>query len=324
MLERDTAPPPAPSGRREPASDPQPEPRRFVAPLTDSDTLSLTGLLVEELWNLSPDEDILGWAPGDMDATLVRSGIRTWKMLATGALVVVALAVGWRALTWEDARLAESIEAVTGASLELVSRVETLDASVTDIADGSIDDPLAASITLAHLDDSARLLFAVAGDMPATEEMAPIRGEAISQAGGALDLGTTLSESVAYAAAVELITRPVDLPAETDIEGLPLVTETVTRWVGDFTSGAAALPANELTDTHRDALADLAASLPEWQASYLDALRARDRERAAVHVSELQTQITFVRESWTSTAAGIAEWAGQRIDSLSVPLVVNR
>lgn len=320
LLERATAPA---SDHETPAID-LPASRFPSNPDHDAAPLSLTGLLVEELWNLGPDEDILGWTPGELDATLEHTGMRMRKPLALAALVVALTAVGWRALTWDDSRLAESIQAVTSASGELVANVRTLETPVADLADGAVTDPLLASTSLARLDGSARVLFAVAGDMPAESEMAAVREQAIAQAAGALELGTTLSESVAYSAAVELITRPVDLPAETDFDGLRTVTETVTSWVGEFTTGVQSLPGNEVTDTHRTALTDLAASLPEWQASYLDALRARDTERAAGHVAELQTQIAFVRDSWQDTAASIAVWAGERIETLAVPLVINR
>jgi len=303
-----------------PAPMPPPMPR----PVTDADTLSITGLLVEELWNLGPDEDILGWTPNELDTTLVQSGVRKRKVAAIGALVVVALLLGWRALTWESARAAESIEAVTVASAGVVDAVVVLDPLIEDLADGSVENPLGASTALAGLDDSARRLFGVAGDMPDDADMAPIREQAIGQSGGALTLGTMLSESVAYASAVQLITRPIELPAETDIDGLTAVTQQVTAWVNEFSSGVGALPGNDLTDTHRMALSDLAASLPDWQASYLDSLRARDAESAAGHVAELETQIGFVRSSWTGTAASIADWARERVAELAVPMSVNR
>ncbi|MEX2280796.1 MAG: hypothetical protein WEA76_12015 [Acidimicrobiia bacterium] len=298
------------------------EPTRFHTP--DADTLSITGLLVEELWNLSPDEDILGWTPGEMDETLIRTGVRKRKVVAIVALAVVALLVGWRALTWDDTRSAESTDAISEASAALVEELETLDGPIDDLSDGIITDPLAASTGIARMDEAARLLFTLAGDTPLDADMAPVREQAISQAGGALDLATTLSESIAYASAVHLITRPLEIPTETDIDGLTVVTATVTGWVGDFTSGVAALPGNEFTDTHRTALVDLAASLPDWQASYLDSLRAKDPARAAEHIVELEQQMTFVRNSWAGTSQSIAEWARERIGSLAVPLVVNR
>lgn len=330
LLERDVETPytaaepePPPSVRR-PDTPRILEPTRFHAPVTDADTLSITGLLVEELWNLSPDEDILGWTPGEMDETLVRTGVRKRKVVAIVALVTVALLVGWRALTWDDARSAESVTAVTEASAALVGALEMLDGPIDDLSNGTITDPLAASTGIARMDETARSLFTLAGDTPLNTDMAPVREQAISQAGGALDLATTLSESFAYASAIQLITRPVELPTETDIDGLAVVTATVTGWVGDFTSGVAALPSNELTDTHRAALVDLAASLPDWQASYLDSLRAKDPARAADHVAEIERQMTFVRDSWAGTSQSIAEWGRERIGSLAVPLVVNR
>lgn len=310
--------------RHEPPADAPAERSRLSQPVTDAETLSITGLLVEELWNLSPDEDIVGWTPEDVDESLIFSGVRKRKLVAIGALAVVALLVGWRTLTWDSTQAAASIAAVSDASTELVSQLGALDTPIADIADGTMDDPLGASTSLARLDDAARQLFTVAGEMPTDTELAPAREQAISQAAGSLELATALSESIAYASAVELVTRPLELPTETDIDGLGVVTETVTSWVGDFTSGVNSLPENELTDTHRDALTDLANSLGEWQAAYLDALRARDPVRAGEHITELQTQMTFVRESWDGTAASIAEWATQRQDALAVPLDVNR
>jgi hypothetical protein len=306
-----------------PAAPTTPEPTR-LAPVTDADTLSVTGLLVEELWNLSPDEDIIGWTPGELDETLVRTGVRKRKVVAIGALVVVALLVGWRALTWDDANTAAAIDAVTAASAELVSGLGAAAGPASDLSDGIVEDPLAASTALARLDETARTLFAVAGDMGDNSELAPIREQAITQAAGALDLGTTLSESMSYASAVHLITRPIDLPTETDIEGLAGVTEAVTGWVSDFTNGVNALPSNDLTDTHREGMAVLATSLPDWQAAYLDSLRARDAERAAGHIAELETQIRFVQKSWSDAAASIGDWADEYINALAVPLMVNR
>jgi hypothetical protein len=308
----------------EPPTDIPSRPEALYRPVTDTDTLSLTGLLVEELWNLSPDDDIEGWTPGEMDPTLVRSGVRTRRVVAVGALVLLALAVGWRVLTWGDSQAAESLTAVSDGSAAVAANVTALGPVVADISDGTVSDPLAASAALARLDESARGLFAAAGDLSTGEDLTPVREMAIGQAAGALDLAAVLSESIAYSAAVELITRPVELPSETDIDGLAIVTERITGWVGNFVNGVATLPGNDLTDTHRAALGDLAGSLPEWQAAYLDALRARDAERAAEHVAQLETQITFVRNSWTGVAGGVAEWAGDRIAALGDPIVVNR
>jgi hypothetical protein len=327
LLEREDTPPPPPPApglnTRALLESFRPTERQFT-PVTDTDTLSITGLLVEELWNLSPDEDILGWTPSELDATLVRNGVRKRKIVAIGALGLVALIAGWRALTWDDARTAESIEAVTATSAELVTQLGGLDGTIGDLIDGTMNNPLGASTALARMDEAARELFSVAGDLPIDDETAPIREQAISQAGGSLELATMLSESVAYASAVDLITRPVDLPASTDIDGLPGVTEVVTGWVNDFTAGVGSLPGNELTDTHRAALEDLAASLPDWQADYLDALRARDTAQAEGHVAALDAQIAFVRGSWSDAARSIAEWAEQRTAALAVPLIVNR
>lgn len=299
-------------------------PRQLTAPVTDSQTLSLTGLLVEELWNLSPDEDILEWAPSEMDPNLAQSGMRARKVVVLVAIALAVAAVGWRALTWDDSRVVLSMNAVTDASSQLVSEILALSGPVADLSDGTLSDPLAASTALARLDETARGLFGVAGDMSTDSDMAPVREQAIAQAGGALELGSILSETIAYAAAVELITRPLDLPTETDIDGLADVTQRVTAWVSDFQSGVQSLPGNDVTDTHRVALTDLAASLPAWQAAYLDSLRGKDVDRATAHIEQLQVQINFVRDSWRDTVASISIWAQERIDRLAVPLVVNR
>lgn len=325
--EPEPAPPPlAPSSNPTPVR-PEPVPalaERRHAPVTDSDTLSLTGLLVEELWNLGPDEDIEGWTPGELDAMLIQTGIRKRKVVAIVVLVALTMAAGWRALTWGDASTAAAIEAVTAESARLVGHLEAIDPLLVDLADGVIEAPLEASTALAGLDESARRLFSVAGDLPADSDLAPVREQAVAQSGGALDVGTTVAESVAYASAIELITRPIELPESTDVDGLAVITADVTGWVTDFQSGVGSLPANELTDTHRQAMADLAASLPEWQVSYLDALRARDAERASGHIDELATQIDFVRGSWAAAATAITDWARERMQPLTVALVVNR
>ena len=320
-----TTPPAAPATPTPVRAQPTPTlAKNRYAPVTDSDTLSLTGLLVEELWNLGPDEDIEGWTPGELDATLVQTGIRKRKVVAIVVLAALALAVGWRALTWGDAATAEAIEGVTTESARLVGHLQAVEPILADLADGVVDSPLAASTALAGLDESARRLFSVAGELPADSDLAPVREEAVAQSSGALEVGTTLAESIAYASAIQLITRPVELPDSTDVDGLAIVTADVTGWVTDFQSGVGSLPANELTDTHRQAMADLATSLPDWQASYLDALRARDAERAAGHIAELTTQVEFVRNSWAGAATSIADWATERMEPLTVALVVNR
>ncbi|MDX1450651.1 MAG: hypothetical protein R3246_16505, partial [Acidimicrobiia bacterium] len=222
-------------------SRPAPAPERRYAPVTDSDTLSLTGLLVEELWNLGPDEDIEGWTPGEMDSTLVHSGVRKRKIVAIVFLVALVAAAGWRALTWGDAQTATAIDTVTTESARLVGHLEALEPVIADLADGTIDSPLEASAALGGLDESARRLFAVAGDLPTDSDLAPVRELAVAQSSGALDLGTTIAESAAYASAIDLITRPLELPTATDIDGLTVVTAEVSGWVTDFQSGVASL-----------------------------------------------------------------------------------
>lgn len=325
VIERQPEPTPPPSSSPPVRTAPAPAiAERRYAPVTDSDTLSLTGLLVEELWNLGPDEDIEGWTPGELDATLAQTGVRKRKIVAIVVLVALAVAVGWRVLTWGDAAAADAIDSVTTESSRLVGHLDAIEPVLSDLTDGVVDSPLAASTALAGLDESARRLFAVAGDLPADSDLAPIREQAVAQSSGALNVGTTVAESMAYASAIQLITRPIELPHTTDVDGLTLITADVTGWVADFQSGVGSLPANELTDTHRQAMEDLAASLPDWQASYLDALRGRDAERAAGHVDELATQIEFVQRSWEGTAASIVDWARERIEPLAVALVINR
>jgi hypothetical protein len=294
-------------------------PGRLSAP-PPSAAHSVTGSLIEELWNLSPDEDITGWTPEEIDATLVRTGIRLRMVVALAILAVALLLAGWRALAWDDTQLAQSIESVEAASSDVVTALGSMDGTIADIADGRVDDALGASTSIARLDEAARSLFSLAGDMPTSDDAAPVRERTIAQAGGALSLGTVLSETVAYASAIELVTRPLELPTETDLDGLRQVTERVTAWVSDFASGVAALPSNDVTDTHRRALVDLAASMPTWQASYLDSLRARDPGRAEDHVEELEVQIRFVRSSWNDTAASIASWATDRVAELATPV----
>lgn len=329
VIERDPQPTPPPSARPPIPAPVRAEPtpafaERRYSPVTNSDTLSLTGLLVEELWNLGPDEDIEGWIPGELDATLIQTGVRKRRIVAVVVLVALTMAAGWRAMTWGDAMTAAAIEAVSTESARLVGHLEAIDPVLVDLADGAVDAPLEASTTLAGLDEAARRLFSVAGDLPADSDLAPVREQAVTQSSAALDVGTTVAESIAYASAIELITRPLELPASTDVDGLAIITADVTGWVTDFQSGVGSLPANELTDTHRQAMEDLASSLPEWQGSYLDALRARDTERAASHVAELATQVDFVQTSWAGAATSIADWARERIEPLTVALVVNR
>lgn len=322
MIEREPVPPPVATPERR---DPVPAvAERGFAPVTDTDTLSRTGLLVEELWNLGPDEDIEGWIPAELDSTLVQTGVRKRKIVAIVILAALVLAAGWRALTWGDAATAEAIEAVTAESARLVGHLDAIQPVLDDLADGSVDQPLVASTALAGLDEAARRLFAVAGDMPVDSDLAPVREQAVAQSSAALSMGTTVAESIAYASAIELITRPIELPTTTDLDGLTAATEAVTSWVADFQSGVASLPVNELTDTHRQAMTDLAASLPDWQTSYLDALRARDAELAKEHVEEFSTQMNFVTASWADAAGSIVEWARERVEPLTSPLIVNR
>lgn len=329
----DLRPPPAPSVAAgavavlEREASPMRAVHRPLPPPPDTvttDTLSITGLLVEELWNLSPDEDIADWAPSEMDDNLVSNEIRVRKVVALSVVALMVVVTGWRVLTWDSARAAEAIIAVETASERLAATVGLVTPTITDISDGSVADPLGASTTLAELDTAARDLFTAAGDLPVDAEAAPVREAAVAQASDALELKARLAEAVAYGSAVELLTRPIDLPTETDIDGLAEVTERLATWTGDFTSGVGTLPSNELTDTHLAALTALAGSLPDWQSSYLDSLRARDPERASTHVAQLEDQIRFVRDSWAETARSIGDWAAARAETLTLPVAVNR
>ena len=285
-------------------------------PALGDDTLSITRFLVEDLWNLSPDEDIDDWTPSGMDETLVRTGLRSKLIVAIAVLVVAAGFVTWRALTWESSRLETVAAAIDTATAELDEALAGADTVVADLADGLVDDGLAASSTLGRIDGAARSLFTLAGDLPESADAGPIRDAALTDATAALDFESTLSSVVAYASAVDLIARPITLPTSVDLSGLEQTTEELTAWVTDFRSSVEALPSDDLTDTHREALREMSASVPDWQADYLDSLRARDPERAQALVDQLDTQIAFIRSSWQGTAGSIAEWAEQRLAAL--------
>lgn len=277
---------------------------------------SITGSLVEELWNLSPDEDIEDWSPAGVDATLVAPGIRMPIRVAIGVFIIAALAFTWRALPFSGPSTSEVVASVGDATDTLQQALAGIRPAIEDLGDGTLDDQLGASAQLRAVDDAARVLFAAAGDLPDRPDATPVRDAAVADATAALDFETELSGALAYGAAVDLVARPIDLPTETDLQGLDTVTATVAAWVNDFQSGVQALPANDLTDTHRAALVNLSNSMPDWQAAYLDSLRARDPEAAATHISELDTQIRYVRQSWQDTAGAIATWAGHRLDQL--------
>lgn len=280
--------------------------------------LAPTGALVARLWDTSEESTpIEGWQLTDFehgtDAPLFRR-----VLLGVALLAVVGIAgwLGWQ--RWQEAAAAD-LGAVSQQAAALAATSAAAENVAADLGDGVIGEPLAAATTLGSLDAEARELFDLASELPADAVRAE-RLRALDAAQQALDVEAGLGDAVAYEAAFHLLLVEPDLPIEANDDRIPVIAADIAAWVSRFVDGASGLPGHPLLAYHRDEVQTLAATLPDWQSSYLDALRRGDDTAAAARVDELMSSLDELEAAWTTAGGRVADWAAGELATLHTTL----
>jgi hypothetical protein len=274
-----------------------------------------TGDLIAELWGLdSSDGGSTPWRPADVDEDLIGTDRPRWRRRALVA--VAALAVGWVAGGYlgggpdPTARVAENAASLSTAVAQLEPLAE-------DLADGAFESPLDVGSTLGEVDRTARALFSSAAELDQeSPDASQLRITSSDLATLALTVESALADLAAYGSGVERITTPLALPTTAAAADLPELTARLSEWITTQSDEIDMLPRNQLTSDHRTAVETFGDGLADWQANYLDAVRAGTAADAERLVLELDTSLQDLRTGWEMTATSSAQWVSEQLVDL--------
>lgn len=298
----------APAGARL-VDDRPTAPMSAVAVAERPSSLVPTGHLVAELWaDQSPAADLIDdWMPGTID-TDVRVVAR--RVLLSTLIVIAAAVIGaasWFLAGRGDASLAKRLSEVETASTGLATSLTDAGQSISDLADGSIDDPDLLARSISAIDDASRSTFTAAAELPAEGEQAALRRGLIETSDQALELSRDLSRISAYASSVSVMLNRPAFPFEATDTDLAMVAEQAATWINRFLSMSASLPDAPGMSEHREAIDAMSTMLPGWQADYLDALRSGDTVAAGELIAGLEQRALDLGDGLETALAAIAQ-----------------
>lgn len=303
-----------PQGTRPEEPEPQYEPARSggsvaLAERPERRALVPTNDIIAELWagQSDSDTDIEGWVPGVID-TDVRVVAR--RVLISTLLVIAVAIIGaasWFLAGRGDASLAARLGDVADARAELAAVLDSSSTPITDLADGTIDDPDALSRTISEIDDASRVMFSAAAELPAEGGEAELRSPLIAISDQALELSRDMSRTGAYVSSVEVMLNRPAFPFAVEDADLTSVAEQTATWVTRFLSMSASLPDTPAMPAHREAMIAMADTLPEWQAEYLGALRSGDVDAAGAAIDRLEKEALALTDGLETDLSRAAE-----------------
>lgn len=268
-----------------------------------------TNHVIAELWagQSDSDTDIEGWVPGIVD-TDVRVVARR-VLISTLLVIAVAIlgAASWFLAGRGDASLAARLGNVAEARAELAAVIDSSSTSITDLADGTIDDPDALSRTISEIDDASRVMFSAAAELPAEGDEAEMRRSLITVSDQALELSRDMSRTGAYVSSVDVMLNRPAFPFAVEDAELTSIAEQTATWVTRFLSMSASLPDAPAMSAHREAMIVLSDTIPEWQAEYLGALRSGDIDSAGTVIARLEQEALALAEGLQTDLSGAAE-----------------
>jgi hypothetical protein len=116
-----------------------------------------------------------------------------------------------------------------------------------------------------------------------------------------------LSRTTSYVSTVEVMFNRPAYPLTADDTEIGDVAEMTAVWVSRFIATSTSLPDVNALESHHVEIDTLAASLPDWQSRYLDALRAGDVEAAGAAVDDLEDAVLALESDLSDGLRSIAE-----------------
>ena len=154
---------------------------------------------------------------------------------------------------------------------------------------------------------AARTMFGHASNLPTTDEWADLRSETVSLSDRSIATARLLSRTTSYVATIGVMFNRPAYPLTADDTELGDVAEMTAVWVSRFIATSSSLPDVNALDGHREEIDALAARLPAWQSTYLDALRAGDVDAAGATVGDLDQTILALEADLSDGLQSIAE-----------------
>lgn len=281
--------------------------------------LAPTNDLIDQMWTANPEAaDLTGWNIQELDTD--GSVVARWVFIGTVFTVALALVVAsaWFFMGRGDATVAATLHEIDRASTTLSDSLTSLEPILADLATGELGDRESAIAASTAVDASARTLFGHASNLPTTEEWADLRSTTVSLSDRSIALARLLSRTTSYVATIDVMFNRPAYPLTADDTEIGDVAEMTAVWVSRFIATSSSLPEVNALEAHRSEIDELAARLPEWQSTYLDALRADDVDAAGAAVGDLEETILGLQADLIETVQSIAtDLADQRSDLLA-------
>jgi hypothetical protein len=237
-------------------------------------------------------------------------------VLTVGIALLVAAA--WFLAGRGDATVDATLAAIDHASAELEETLTGTEPVIADFSTGALGDRESAAAASTALDAAARTLFGHASNLPTTDEWADLRSTTVSLSDRSIAMARLLSRTTSYVATIDVMFNRPAYPLTAEDTELGDVAEMTAVWVSRFIATSSSLPEVNALDAHRGEIDALAARLPEWQSTYLDALRAGDVEAAGATVGDLEATILTLEADLSEAMESIAaELVDQRSALLS-------
>jgi len=274
-----------------------------------------------------PDED-LGWEPGALPRA-VRSR-RTFRF----SVILAALALGTGAYFGIQFALALPQAQAEVRRADYREVLESVEQALPDlrVAAAAITDPATTDelaphlVTLVRLDGrSADLQASAEAPLPLlmpivptgeTELLIPIQDRMRSIADRIVTIDDLLGGIVAYRRAFAGAFLLPELPQPTEGPSVDLFADRLAEMTAATVEAALMLPDIEFLTEHRAGVNDLIAWLPEWQASYLNALRDGDMGLAGTLHTVAADRVDGLHSDLAASLEVAAAWTSEAIDDL--------
>jgi len=277
-----------------------------------------------------PDED-LGWTPLDLPRA-VRSR-RTYRIPVI--VISLAAAVGVYFAAQFALRLPQA-----QAEGRRVASSDTLDAAANALPDlhdaavaittGSTGDLGPHLATLARVEGLAAKLQAEAKrslpllvpGLPNDDltSLGPLQDRMGAVAERLTAVGVLLADTATYRRSLDAMFLLPELPGPDEGPSVSVFSDRLSQMTAATVSSASLLPVDELFADHRSQVEDLLSWLPEWQASYLEALRNDDLDTADDLRSQATARIEQLRQDLTEPLEAAATWATTTIGQLEADI----
>ncbi len=270
--------------------------------------LAPTNDLIDRMWTSSRESDVIDdWTVQEMDTESSVVARRVFIGTVLTVVIAILVAAAWFVTGRGDATVDATVAQIDQASELLAETLVEAEPVILEFSSGGLLDRETAIASATALDAAARTLFGHASNLPASEEWSDLRSATVSLSDRSIATARLLSRTTSYAATIEVMFNRPAYPLTADDAEIADLAEMTAIWVSRFIATSSSLPDVNALDAHHQEIDALAATLPDWQSRYLDALRSGDVEAAGAAVSDLEDAILTLESGLSENVRSIAE-----------------